>query len=60
MPHTSQHLARLDQEITDLQNMNTLCAKRGGNSALDQVAIELRADRLREIQQELLKMLNCP
>jgi len=60
MPHRSQHLARLRQEITDLQNMNTLCAKRGGNSALDQVAIELRTDRLREIEQELLTKLNCP
>jgi len=60
MPHTSQHLARLRQEITDLQNMNALCARRVGNSALDLVAIELRTDRLREIQQELLKILNCP
>jgi len=58
MPFSSEHLSILRKEITDLRDMNARCAERGANSALDQAAIELRTIRLREIEQELSKMLN--
>jgi hypothetical protein len=60
MPHTSQHLLGLRQEITYLQNMNAICVARRGTSALDLLAIELRTNRLREIEEELSKLLNRP
>lgn len=40
--------------------MNARCAEKGGHSAVDQTALELRTNRLREIKQELSKMLNRP
>jgi len=60
MAYISEHLTSLRQEITDLRNMNARCAEKGGHSALDQTALELRTNRLREIKQELSKMLNRP
>ncbi|HKH97720.1 MAG TPA: hypothetical protein VJ999_01325 [Candidatus Sulfotelmatobacter sp.] len=60
MAYISEHLTSLRQEITDLRNMNARCAEKGGHTALDQTALELRTNRLREIKQELSKMLNRP
>lgn len=60
MPYISEHLSSLRQEITDLRSLNARCAKSGDNSATDQTAMELRTNRLREIKQELSKMLNRP
>jgi hypothetical protein len=60
MPYISEHLTSLRQEITDLRSMNARCAKTGDHSAMDQTAMELRTNRLREIKQELSKMLNRP
>jgi len=60
MPYISEHLTSLRQEITDLRDMNARCAEKGGHSAVDQTALELRTNRLREIKQELSKMLNRP
>jgi len=60
MTFNSEDLSILRQEITDLRDMNARCAGRGGNSALDRAAIELRTSRVREIEQELSKILNRP
>jgi len=60
MPFSLEHLSILRQEMTDLLDMNARCLKRGGNSALDRVAIELRTSRVREIEQELSKILKRP
>ncbi|MFZ0285173.1 MAG: hypothetical protein WAL32_08070 [Terriglobales bacterium] len=60
MPCLSEHLTSLRQEITDLRNLNTQCAEKADPTALDQSALELRTNRLREIKQELSKMLNPP
>ena len=61
MPYISEHLSSLRQEITDLRDMNARCAEKGAaHTALDQTALELRTNRLREIKQELSRMLNRP
>jgi hypothetical protein len=60
MPYISEHLSSLRQEITDLRNMNTRLSEKSEHSSIDQTALELRTNRLREIKQELSKMLNRP
>ena len=60
MPYISEHLTSLRQEITDLRNMNVRYSEKGAHSELDQTALELRTNRLREIKQELSKMLDRP
>ena len=60
MPYITEHLSSLRQEIADLRNLNARFAEKGGNSPLDQTALELRTNRLREIKQELASMLNRP
>jgi hypothetical protein len=60
MPYIAEHLTSLRQEIIDLRNMNTRYTEQGEHTALDQTALELRANRLREIKQELSKMLDRP
>jgi hypothetical protein len=60
MPYITEHLTSLRQEITDLRNMNARLAEKGNHTELDQTALELRTNRLREIKQELSKMLNRP
>ena len=60
MPYISEHLSSLRQEITDLRNLNARLAEKGTRTDLDQTALELRTNRLREIKQELSKMLNRP
>lgn len=60
MPYITEHLSSLRQEITDLRNLNARLAESGKRSDLDQTALELRTNRLREIKQELSKMLNRP
>jgi len=60
MPYITEHLTSLRQEITDLRDLNARCAEKGAHTALDQTALELRTNRLREIKQELSKMLNRP
>lgn len=60
MPYISEHLTSLRQEIADLRNLNTRLTEKGDHTALDQTALELRANRLREIKQELSQMLNRP
>jgi hypothetical protein len=60
MPYISEHLSSLRQEITALRNSNALVTKNGRHNVLDQTALELRTNRLREIKQELSKMLNRP
>jgi hypothetical protein len=60
MPCLTEHLTSLRQEITDLRNLNTQCSEKGDHTALDQSALELRTNRLREIKLELSKMLNQP
>jgi hypothetical protein len=60
MAYIAEHLTSLRQEITDLRTINARCAKSGDHSAMDQTALELRTNRLREIKQELSKMLNRP
>jgi hypothetical protein len=60
MPYISEHLSGLRQEINDLQAMNRLCAGKSTRTEIDQTALELRTNRLREIKQELSKMLDRP
>jgi len=60
MPYIKEHLSSLRQEINDLQNMNVRYAGKRVHSEVDQTALELRANRLREIKQELSKMLERP
>ena len=58
MPYISEHLSSLRQEIADLRNLNARISEKGSHSAVDQTA--LRTTRLREIKQELSKILNRP
>jgi hypothetical protein len=60
MPYISERLSSLRQEIADLRNLNARFSEKGGHNALDQTALELRTNRLREIKQELSKILNRP
>jgi hypothetical protein len=61
MPYITERLSSLRQEIADLRNLNArFTEKGGGHNALDQTALELRTVRLREIKQELSKILNRP
>lgn len=60
MPYITEHLTSLRQEITDLRNMNARLTEEGKHTALDQTALELRTNRLREIKAELAKMLDRP
>jgi hypothetical protein len=60
MPYISEHLSSLRQEIADLRNLNARFSEKGEHSAVDQTALELRTNRLREIKQELSKILNRP
>jgi hypothetical protein len=60
MAYISEHLTSLRQEIIDLRNLNARFAEKGDHTALDQTALELRTNRLREIKAELSKMLNRP
>ncbi len=60
MAYISEHLTSLRQEITDLRNLNARLSEKGNHSEADQTALELRTNRLREIKQELSKMLNRP
>jgi len=60
MPYISERLSSLRQEIADLRNLNARFTEKGEHNALDQTALELRTVRLREIKQELSKILNRP
>ena len=60
MPCLTEHLTSLRQEISDLRKLNAVCAEKSEHSVLDQSAIELRTNRLREIKLELSRMLNPP
>jgi hypothetical protein len=60
MPYISERLTSLRQEIADLRNLNTRFTEKSGHNALDQTALELRTNRLREIKQELSNILNRP
>lgn len=60
MPYISEHLSGLRQEISDLQAMNLRYAGKNTRTEVDQTALELRTNRLREIKQELSKMLDRP
>ena len=60
MPYISEHLSSLRQEIADLRDLNARLSEKGGHTAVDQTALELRTTRLREIKQELSKILNRP
>ena len=60
MSHISEHVSSLRQEIADLRNLNARFTEKGNHNAVDQTALELRTVRLREIKQELSKILNRP
>jgi len=60
MPYISEHLSSLRQEINDLRNLNARFSEKDAHSSIDQTALELRTNRLREIKQELSKMLDRP
>ena len=60
MPNIKELLSGLRQEISDLQSMNARYAGKRVHSEVEQTALELRTTRLREIKQELSKMLDRP
>ena len=60
MPYISEHLSSLRQEIADLRDLNARLSEKSGHNAVDQTALELRTNRLREIKQELSKILQPP
>ena len=60
MPYISEHLSGLRQEINDLRTLNARFSEKSGHTPVDQTALELRTNRLREIKQELSKMLDRP
>ena len=60
MAYLKEQLSGLRQEISDLQNMNVRYAGKRVHSDVDQAALEHRTNRLREIKQELSKMLDRP
>lgn len=60
MPYISERLSSLRQEITNLRNLNARYSERSEHSPMDQSALELRANRLLEIKQELAKILDRP
>ena len=60
MPFLKEHLSGLRQEISDLQSMNERYAGKRVHSEVEQTALDLRTNRLREIKQELSKMLDRP
>ena len=60
MPYITEHLSGLRQEISDLQSMNKRYAGKRVHSEVEQTALDLRTNRLREIKQELSKMLDRP
>jgi hypothetical protein len=60
MPYISEHLSSLRQEITALRDSNALVTKNGRYNEHDQTALELRTKRLREIKDELSRMLSHP
>jgi hypothetical protein len=60
MPYIAEHLSSLRREINDLRKLNTRFAEKGVHTESDQTALELRTSRLREIKEELSKMLDRP
>jgi len=60
MPYISERLSSLRQEIADLRDLNARLSEKSGHNAVDQGALELRTNRLREIKVELSKILNRP
>jgi hypothetical protein len=60
MPYITEHLTSLRQEIADLRNLNARFSEKGDHTALDQTALELRTNRLREIKLQLSQLLNRP
>jgi len=60
MPYIKEQLSGLRQEISDLQNMNVRYTGKRMHSEVDKTALELRTNRLREIKQELSRMLDRP
>ena len=60
MPYISEHLSSLRQEIITLRNSNALVTKNGRHNEHEQTALELRTKRLREIKDELSRMLSHP
>ena len=60
MPNIKELLSSLRQEISDLQSMNARYAGKRVHSEVEQTALELRTNRLREIKQELSTRLERP
>jgi len=60
MTYISEHLTSLRQEITELRDLNTRYSAMSEHGPLDQSALEVRANRLLQIKQELSGMLERP
>jgi type I site-specific restriction endonuclease len=60
MTYIAEHLSNLRQEITDLRNLNAKYSNKSEHGPVDQSALEIRTNRLREIKQELSTMLERP
>jgi len=60
MAYIKEHLTSLRQEITSLRDLNARYSEQSEHSTVDQSALEVRANRLREIKQELSQILASP
>jgi hypothetical protein len=60
MPLTSERLANLRREITDLRSLNATFFEKKKHTQIDQSAAQGRAQRLLEIREELSVLLSKP
>lgn len=60
MTYMPERLSSLRREITQLRNQNARYSEKSEHSAMDQSALEVRANRLLEIKQELSQILDRP
>jgi len=60
MPLTSERLANLRREITDLRSLNASFFEKKKHTQVDQSAAQGRAQRLLEIKEELNVLLSKP
>jgi hypothetical protein len=60
MPLTSERLANLRREITDLRSLNASFFEKKKHTQIDQSAAQGRAQRLLEIKEELNVLMSKP
>ena len=60
MAYITEHVSGLRDEINELLSTNVRYAGKRQHTEADQTALELRTNRLREIKQELSRLLDRP